>query len=405
MLANTLSDPVNATDCAVCAVDVALLTGCQDRPYAFGLAMALADQGVNLDIIGSDDVDSPEFHSSANIKFLNLLGGKRGLSFAKRVLNVLLYYARLLRYTATAKPKIFHILWNNKFEYFDRTLLMLYYRACGKRMTLTAHNVNTARRDNHDSFLNRLTLRIQYRLTSHIFVHTEKMKAELMSDFGVPASAVTVLVHPINDAFPNTALTPAEAKKRLGLDKADRTMLFFGRLQPYKGLEHLLSAFERLADGEANWKLIIAGEPKKGYEAYEAQILNAIAPVRDKVIPRLEFIPDNDAELYLKAADVMVLPYKDIFQSGVLFLGLSFGLPVVVSDVGSFRETIRDGVNGFLYDPADPGNLDACLKRYFESDLYRDLGRRRSEIRKQTFANHSWKAVATLTLNAFRAVA
>jgi hypothetical protein len=49
--------------------------------------------------------------------------------------------------------------------------------------------------------------------------------------------------------------------------------------------------------------------------------------------------------------------------------------------------------------------LDACLKRYFESDLYRDLGRRRSEIRKQTFANHSWKAVATLTLNAFRAVA
>src|SRR5262249_38812931 len=108
MLANTLSDSVNAIDRAVYAVDVALLTGCQDRPYAFGLAVALADQGVNLDIIGSDDVDSPEFHTSGNIKFLNLLGGKRGFSFARRVLNVLLYYAKLLRYTATAKPKIFH---------------------------------------------------------------------------------------------------------------------------------------------------------------------------------------------------------------------------------------------------------------------------------------------------------
>ena len=53
-----------------------------------------------------------------------------------------MYYAKLIRYAATAKPKIFHILWNNKFELFDRTVLMLYYRLLGKRIVLTAHNVN-----------------------------------------------------------------------------------------------------------------------------------------------------------------------------------------------------------------------------------------------------------------------
>ena len=53
-----------------------------------------------------------------------------------------LYYAKLIRYAATAEPRIFHILWNNKFEYFDRTLLMLYYRLLGKKIVLTAHNVN-----------------------------------------------------------------------------------------------------------------------------------------------------------------------------------------------------------------------------------------------------------------------
>ena len=96
-----------------------------------------------------------------------------------------MYYARLIRYAATAKPRIFHILWNNKFESFDRTLLMLYYKVLGKKIVLTVHNVNAGRRDSKDTRLNRLTLRIQYRLADHIFVHTEKMKRELIEEFGV----------------------------------------------------------------------------------------------------------------------------------------------------------------------------------------------------------------------------
>ena len=82
------------------------------------------------------------------------------------------YYLRLLKYAVVAKPRIFHILWNNKFELFDRTLLMLYYRLLGRRVVLTAHNVNAAKRDGRDSLLNRLTLWVQYRLSDHIFVHT-----------------------------------------------------------------------------------------------------------------------------------------------------------------------------------------------------------------------------------------
>ncbi len=96
-----------------------------------------------------------------------------------------MYYAKLIRYAATAKPRIFHILWNNKFELFDRTLLMLYYKLLGKKIVFTVHNVNAGRRDSKDTRLNRLTLRIQYRLADHIFVHTEKMKRELIEEFGV----------------------------------------------------------------------------------------------------------------------------------------------------------------------------------------------------------------------------
>ena len=319
-------------------LEIALLTGGQDRPYALGLALALIDQGIGVDVIGSDELDAPEMHNRPALRFLNLRGNqRRDATLSQNVWRVALYYLRLMRYAATAQPQIFHILWNNRIEYFDRTILMLFYRLCGKQVVLTAHNVNAARRDSRDSVLNRLTLWAQYHLAKHIFVHTEKMKTELMKHFGVPESAVTVLVHPINDAFPNTALTCADAKRRLGLRDSDCTMLFFGRLQPYKGLEYLVTAFELLARKSPAYRLIIAGEPKKGSEAYESEIRRRIAAWvgQGSIVPVFKFIADADVELYFKAADVLVLPYKDIFQSGVLFLGLTFGLPVVASDVGS----------------------------------------------------------------------
>ena len=78
-------------------------------------------------------------------------------------------------------------------ESFDRTLLMAYYRLLGKSTVLTVHNVNAGRRDSKDTPLNRLTLRIQYRLADHIFVHTEKMKLELIAEFGEQETRVTVI--------------------------------------------------------------------------------------------------------------------------------------------------------------------------------------------------------------------
>src|SRR6185295_4996745 len=130
----------------------------------------------------------------------------------------------LIRYAATAKPKVFHILWNNKFEHFDRTLLMLYYRLLGKRIVLTAHNVNAGARDATDTWLNRFTLGIQYRLTDHIFVHTEQMRGELVEAFGVPKTSISVIRYGINNAVPSTALTCEEARRRLGIGKGEKAI-------------------------------------------------------------------------------------------------------------------------------------------------------------------------------------
>jgi len=403
--AREMGDHKQGAPSSLFGIEIGLLTGCQDRPYAFELAMSLISRGVSVDVIGGDEVDSPAFHTTPKLRFLNYRGSQRqDAKFPKKLASLVVYYAKLIRYAARSRPRIFHILWNNKFEFFDRTILMLYYKMLGKKIAFTAHNVNQARRDSKDSLLNRVTLRIQYRLCDHIFVHTQKMKAELCQDFDVRERAVTVIRHPINSAFPNTGLAPTEAKRRLGLRDDERAALFFGRIRPYKGIEHLLAAFKLLlANIQGSYRLIVAGEPKKGSERYLDEIQQTIQREfkQGQVIVRIQFIPDEEMEVYLKAADVLVLPYKEIFQSGVLFLAYSFGLPVVATDVGSFRDEIVEGSTGFLCQPGDPAELAKAIEKYFASDLYKNLKFRRQEIKDYADANHSWNTVADLTRNAY----
>jgi D-inositol-3-phosphate glycosyltransferase len=380
-------------------ITVSLLTGGSDRPYVFGLTLSLLSSGVVLDLIGSDELDFPEFRSRPGLTFLNLRGSSVwNVNFARKVSRVLLYYLRLISYAATAKPKLFHILWNNKFEYLDRTIVMLYYRLLGKKIVLTVHNVNANKRDCKDTRLNRLTLRIQYSLSHHIFVHTEKMKRELLEDFAQDNRRITVIPFGINNAVPNTALTPASARNHMGLRKDEKVILFFGRITPYKGLEYLIAALRQLIACGENYRLIIAGRPdncEKYWSVLREDIRKEVQ--EGQVVLNADFIADEDTEYYFKAADAVILPYRQIYQSGVLFLGHSFGLPVLAADVGSLKDDIVEGKTGFTFRPEDPADLARAIKQYFASDLYAELNSRRQEIQNYANERHSWEVVGQIT--------
>ena len=384
-------------------IHVAVLTGGGDRPYALGLAAALSSRGIGVDFIGSNDLLSPELLGNPRVNFLNLRGDQEPeASPVVKVRRVLSYYFRLVHYAATARPKLFHILWNNKFQFFDRTLLMLYYRLLGKRITFTAHNVNAGKRDSNDSVLNQISLKIQYRLSDHIFVHTEKMKSELVSDFSIRESKVSVIPFGINDTVPNTSLSPAEAKRRLGVSSSEKTLLFFGNIAPYKGLEYLIAAFTEVLSKDESYRLMIVGRPK-GSEDYWKRIQQIIVrnSIGDRIIEKIEYVPDEATELYFKAADVLILPYAHVFQSGVLFLGCNFGLPVIAADVASLREEIIEGQTGFMFKARDSSDLAKTIRRYFASELFSELETQRSKIKQYAHERYSWDKVAALSATVY----
>ena len=384
-------------------ISVTVLTGGGDRPYAYGLVTQLISKGVGLEVIGGDDLDCPELRGKPGVEYLNLRGDQQpNTSLREKVIRVLRFYLRLLRYVANAKPKIFHILWNNKFQFFDRTLLMMFYRLLGKQIVLTVHNVNAATRDSKDSLLNRLTLRMQYGLAAHLFVHTEKMKSALIEEFGVPAARITVIPFGINNAVPHTQLTSREAKQRLGLGSGEKAILFFGNIAPYKGLEFLVTSFQNSVAEHPEYRLVIAGQPKNCRTYWNGIRERIRAGEREgRILLRANYIPDEETEVYFKAADVLVLPYRYIYQSGVLFLGYSFGLPVLAADVGTLKDEVVEGKTGYVFRPEDPVDLMKTIHTYFSSPLYEELSIRRDEIRDYAMEHHSWDVVGEMTMGVY----
>jgi len=224
------------------------------------------------------------------------------------------------------------------------------------------------------------------------------MKQELLTDFGIPADRISLIPFGINNTVPNTMLPKDQARRRLDLGERDKTLLFFGNIAPYKGLEYLVAAFIEVAGQSADYRLVIAGRPK-GCDEYWARLLATInaCPVRDQIVLKIEYVPDAETEIYFKAADVLILPYTHIFQSGVLFLGYSFGLPVLAADVGALKQEIVEGKTGFVFKPQDSSDLAAVIKNYFASDLYRDLPVRRNTIREHANERYSWTKVGEIT--------
>jgi len=379
---------------------VSVLTGGGDTQYAIPLTVALAQQGLRVEVIGSTEFLTSESFRNSGVTFINVHGNmdsKKPLHH--KVLRVLSAYLKLAWYAARTDSKAFHILWHNTFKVFDRIVVTGYYKLLGKTLFFTVHNVDIDVRDGKSGFVSRASLRFMYHMMDHIFVHTAKMKAQLERDFGVPGDRITVHAFGINVLPTDTALTRLEARRKLGIGVDERVALFFGNLAPYKGLEYLVEALGILtrADPRDGFKLVVAGNIK-GQEAqpYWKKITDLISEQRldAAVLPEIRYIPNEEVEVFFKAADVCVLPYVYIYQTGVLFTSYRYGVPAVVTDAGSMAEDVVEGRTGFVCRSSDATDLARALKTFFGSQLFAQRDSTRRDIVSFANSRYSWESIA-----------
>jgi glycosyltransferase involved in cell wall biosynthesis len=374
--------------------------------YELGLLSGLVAREIDIDVIGGDELKDAAIMRHPRVHFKNLHRGRdAAVPFLFKVLKAGRVYLRLVNYAVRTDSPLFHLHWPYKFVFLDRTAMNVYYKALGKKLVFTAHNVDGDARDGKSSPVRRFSLRFLYRIVDHIIVHTEKMKRELVEQFEISAEKVSVIPHGIMSVVPETALTRLEARKQLCLDSQRRVLLFFGLISPYKGLETLVRAMAHLHRGGKEFTLIIAGRIKECQDYWE-QICRLIeqSDLKGNVVTDLRHVPDEMVEIYLKAADVMVLPYRGIFQSGALFLAYRFGLPVIATDVGSFKEDIIEGQTGFVCRPDDPLDMAKTIETYFSSGLFADLEMHCRAIRDYANERYSWERIGELTRQVYERV-
>ena len=346
-------------------------------PYDHSLAAALSRRGADVELVTSrflyGPIPSQRDYQVSETFYRRATARGLGSRRARRALKLLEHGPDMLRYRRRAsQADIRHYQWL-PVEPLDLLLL-----PPARPRVLTMHNV--LRRDGEAR-----TRRLAERMDA-VVVHTRAGAREL-ERLGVDGARVRVIPH---GAFDYLAHQPLEEPLPPELAAVEGpVVLYFGTVRPYKGVEVLLEAFHEVPEAE----LWVVGHPL----GMDMGRLQRLAPERVRFVSR--YVTDPQAPAFFRRADVLVLPHVRVDQSGVLFAGLAFGKPMVLSDVGGFSEVVGDHGAGLAVPPGDPDALAGALRRLLERPQER--ARLSESARAAAAGPFSWDRIAESTLSLY----
>jgi len=294
------------------------------------------------------------------------------------------------------KPDIAHIHWHHPFlvgsshlntvvksVIFILELLIL--KVYGIKIVWTVHNIV----DHERKFVSIQLIfsKLLARLCNGLIVHCPSAKREVVKVFRVNDSLIVVIPHG-RYTYTNT-ISKIQARQRLKIGP-DIVFLYFGTIRPYKGIPKLIDAFKKLNHKRA--KLLIAGNPFD--EGFAKELQNRCRE-NENIRTIFEFIPDDELQVYMNAADVVVLPYIDILTSGAVILAMSFGKPVIAPTIGCMPD-ILDTKGSLLYNPAEKDALVKAMRKAMDADL-ENMGKHNFKLAEML----QWDEVAKRTYEVY----
>jgi glycosyltransferase involved in cell wall biosynthesis len=351
-------------------------------PYDRALAAALARGGAEVELLTSHFLYGPVPEADGyRVRecFYRRASG-RGLDApARRAFKAAEHLPDMLRLRRALDADVVHYQWLSM-PALDRVLL-----PPQRPRVITAHYILPPQ----PSRPQLASARRLYRRMDAVIAHSEHGSARLRDEVGLDPARIRVIPH---GAFDYLTRIPDEKPLPAELEGAEGpVILFFGLLRPYKGLDTLVRAF-REVEGAELW---IVGNPRMEIEPLLR--LAAEAPGRVRFLTR--FVEDAEIPPIFRRADLVVLPYRDAEHSGVLYTGLAFGKPLVLSTVGGFPEVAATGA-ARLVQPEDPDGLAHAL-----SELVADRAARERLAQAAAAAAigpYSWDAIAVQTLSLYQ---
>jgi glycosyltransferase involved in cell wall biosynthesis len=299
----------------------------------------------------------------------------------RQPLQQLVSVTRIVRQVQAFQPNVVHM--QHGHPWFNLALFWL------KRYPLVAsvHDAKPHIGDKESAKSPRLVMRLAPRLADQTMVHAQQLKQDVLRYIGLPAERVRVITPAVDLLSQQTSAPTTTA------ETAVPTVLFFGRIWAYKGLAYLIQAEPQISARVPDVRFVIAGRGEDF--AHYQQLM--VHPERFTVYN--QFIPDALRDALLQQASLVVLPYIDASQSGVVLLAYSFGKPVVATTVGSLPELVRHGQTGLVVPPRDIQALaDAIVALLLNGALRERMGQ---AARHKVAAEHTPTLVAQQHLHVY----
>ena len=328
---------------------------------------------INVDLVIPKDCDIEYFNKNINIKTVKTPLKDKWIN--KNHISIF----KLIKIIEDSKPDIIHI----SGSYIWVIGLFFFFKIRKYKIVITLHDINAHYGEN--TFINKLTNYFYINIADHIFVHGKKLKEELLNK-GFNKEMVSVVPHGDYSFFTKYN------KKNV---REDGSILFFGRIEDYKGLKYLLKAVPQIEQKIDNFNLIIAGEGSLNK-------YNQLLEENSNIEIINTYIPDGLVAELFQRASVVVLPYVEGSQSGIIPIAYSFNKPVVVTNVGSIPEVVDNGITGLIVPPKDVQALEeAILTILNNNDLRKQMGK---EANKKMKEELSWNNISKKTLGIYKKI-
>lgn len=357
----------------------------------FGLCEGLSKAGADVTLYTSDEtVAEGDTPYELRLVYRDIYGADpawlRGFRYVRGTFEALLNAKR--KQTQVVHFHFFHV---GPLELFN----MLLAKVLRFHVVATAHDVQ--------SFVERLSVpwmvKIAYRISDKVIAQSKVSRQELVTNLKIPESKIYTI--PLGNYLnaPSKVPSQQEARVRLGLLENSRILLFFGQIKEIKGLDVLLQAMPRIVEEYSDVLLLIAGRVwKDDFLRYQKQI-DALG-IGDYCVAHVRYIPNSEIATYYAATDLVVLPYRKIYQSAVLLMAMGYGRPVMVSGIEGMTEMVEDGANGYVFASGDASALaDKLIEALSDPEELRAVGERGFAYVQQ---RHDWNKIGQMTLECYR---
>ena len=341
--------------------------------YEKGFINGLVENVNHVTLISSDRTEHQNISPAVNN--VNLRGSQHEERHGfRKLINILHYHLRLLNYIRRSGDAIVHVIGLLEPVWFLGLLEGAIIKLLAERYILTVHNLLPHGKNTR---WQKWLFSLAYRIPDYLVVHTQRMRQQLIDDFGIQARKVSVMEHGIE---PLKQAIPVPIKRECCRVR----ILFFGRVTEYKGVELLLEAL-KLHVGK--FELAIIGKCLDPHLSAAIREQMAMHPAKEYMHWQNEYVAETAVPAIFFNADLLVLPYLKIYQSGVLFQGLRYGVPVLATDVGSLGSYI-DKDSGCVCKSNDIDDLGEKL-----GEMLGNIERYSREYICQRAKNYEWPVV------------